>query len=73
MNKTIIIVTSIIAFVFAIVSYWYISYIKAIRLEIRPMDRFTTCIDTVMTKSKENGKPISASEAKDICVQVEKV
>ena len=77
MNKTVILATSIIASVFAIVSYWYIGYLRetkpasSLRTEIR--DRFTVCIQTVMSEARQSGKPIEASEAKDICVQVEKV
>ena len=86
MNKTVILATSIIASVFAIVSYWYIGTIKdkiaskerieiklGTRVESIPMDRFTVCMQTVMSEARQSGKPISASEAKDICAPVEKV
>ena len=53
----------------------YINYLKVTKREAKaiPMDKFTTCIDVVISKSIEAGKPIDANEAKNICVRVEKV
>ena len=47
--------------------------IEKISLKTETRDRFTICIDTVMSKSIDAGKPISASEAKDICMQVDRI
>ena len=35
-------------------------------------DRFTVCIQTVMSESRQSGKPIDANSAKDICLHVDK-
>ena len=77
MNKTVITVTSIITFGFLLISHWLIQSrervegIKSqerIQLETETRDRFTVCVQTVMSEARQSGKPVSANEAKDICV-----
>lgn len=68
MNKTILASTAIIASTLIIISYLCISYLKSINTETRPMDRFTVCIQTVMSESRQGGRVIDAEKAKDICV-----
>ena len=77
MNKTVIASISIVTIG---ISFMFFNYnTKEITLKTtsvsqsRPMDRFTTCLDTVMTKSIEANKPISAEDAKNICLNVEKI
>ena len=81
MNKTVITSVTIVSLSILLTCCYFIHSNEKISLakekavisrsEIR--DRFTVCIDTVMHKSIESNKPISAGEAKDICSQVKKV
>ena len=66
MNKTVIIVASIITSAFLLVSYWYIQYLN--NRGFVKLDKFTTCIQTVMSESRQGGQIIDAEKAKDICV-----
>lgn len=82
MNKTVlvsvgIISTAVVALLLP-ASYWYISYLKDVSIEgnvnsnsksLRT-DKFTHCIQVVMSESRESGKVVGAEVAKDICIHV---
>ena len=83
MNKTVITVTSIITFGFLLISHWLIQSRERVvqiqsemqsktitqnKTETETRDRFTVCVQTVMSEARQSGKPVSANEAKDICV-----
>ena len=66
MNKTIVACTGIVTFGITCITIagLYI-YFYSSKTETR--DRVTVCIDTVMMRSNEANKPISAKEAREIC------
>ncbi len=69
-NKTIVTCTAIITLgVAGLASYVTYIYFYAAKTVTRDesRDRLTICLDTVMTKSIESNKAISAKEAKEIC------
>lgn len=65
-NKTIVVSVAIIAIAVVTIFYFYFSS----NMAKVPMDKFTTCIKTVMGESRESSKPISGKEASDICVNM---
>jgi hypothetical protein len=82
MNKTVITTTSIISVAFLISFYIYTSSKERVEIQLSTermaassmtlseqtqKDRLTVCIETIMKKSIESGKPIDAEKARSIC------
>ena len=74
MNKTIITSIAIICASIIYISCYVINSNERIRITLKTetRDRFTVCMQTVMSEARQGGKPIDATEAKGICSSVEK-
>ena len=78
MNKTIVTCCAITCLTF--LTAFTIDAYKRIRITLKTetsnsnetRDRFTVCMQTVMSEARQSGKPIDATEAKGICSSVEK-
>ena len=83
MNKTIVTCCAITCLTFLTAYSFTINIYKQIALRTETKnstqrgnetrDRFTVCMQTVMSEARQSGKPIDATEAKGICSSVEKV
>lgn len=74
MNKTVVASIGIVTcgIVCACGLYWYTNF-KYLSLtgssnDSKTMDRFTQCIQVVMSESRQSDKPVDAEKAKDICI-----